>query len=200
LTIVSALLLAACTAHAQDTPAKDTTMPKPELSVKVGVNANSISGGSWDNSYKPGIVAGITAGMHKNRIGVRAEALVSTARYTSKDISDSVNGNGDFRAIYLNIPVLFECRVGSWLWVQLGPQYSNLIMVQKVSTFNIDPKIFFKSNEFSGVIGLEAKFPENILGGVRYVAGMSNMNNGAVAPSEKWQNSSIQVYLAYRFQ
>jgi len=177
----------------------DSTLPRIEFGVKLGVDLESISGSNtWEQSYKPGIAGGIFVGMHKHKIGVRLEILASTARYTSDSLVDSAGNKGDFRAVYINIPLLFEYRIIPNLLLLVGPQYSNLISIASVDGFSGDVKAFFRQSEFSGVIGLEGKLPKHLSVGARYIYGFTNLNNEAVSFStDKWRNSTIQLYAIY---
>ncbi len=183
-------------------PKKDSTIPKIEFGLKLGANFQSISGNTWNNSYKPGVVAGITLGMHKKKVGVRVEVLVGLSNYTSVIIRDSSGEKAEFRATYINIPVLFEYSFIPMLKLQAGPQYSNMISVKAVQGFDGDPKVLFKQSELSGVLGLEAKLPAHFSVGARYILGLSNINNNVytTSASDSWKNSTAQVYVGYSIQ
>ncbi len=129
---------------------------------------------------------------------MRAEILASAARYTSKSLTDSAGNKGDFRATYLNIPLLFEYRIIPDLVLLLGPQYSNMLSINSVDGFSGNVKSLFKQSEFSGILGLEWKLPKHFLVGGRYIYGFTDMNNEAVSFStDAWRNSTIQLYAGY---
>jgi hypothetical protein len=179
----------------------DSTLPKIEFGLKLGANLQTITGNVWDNSLKPAIAGGIYAGMHKNKIGVCIEVLAHTARYTSNGsaVIDSFGNKGDFRATYIDVPVLFEYNIFSLFWLQVGPQYSNLVSVKSLNNLQENGKVLFKSNEFSGVLGIEGRFPKNITGGLRAIFGLTDMNNQVVS-TDAWQNRTLQLYIAYRIK
>ena len=184
-------------------PKKDSALQKIEFGFKLGVNLQTISGSTWDNSYKGGIVGGITLGMHKKKMGIRAEVLINSSRYIAHNIIDSATRKEtDIRAIYLDIPVLFEYNIIPMLKLQIGPQYSNMMSAKSTNGLGGDPKVYFKAGEFSGVLGLEAKLPMHITAGARYILGLTNINNGVISipSSDSWKNSTIQVYVGYRIQ
>jgi len=176
---------------------KDTTSPKPEIGIKLGANFQSITSTDWIQAYNPGIAGGFFAGFHKNKVGIRAEILASTSHYQSVIAIDSDGTKGNFGMVYLNIPVLFEYKIIPCLSIQAGPQYSNLLSINKLSPLSSDPKVLFKSGEFSAVVGVEAKLPAHIIAGARYIYGLTNLNNGALISSETWQTRTIQIYAGY---
>jgi outer membrane immunogenic protein len=212
LTIISTTLLFTTHAGAQYLfNANDSTLPRIEFGLKAGVNMQTLTGETWDNSFKPGIAGGMYVGMQKNKVGVRVEILANTSRYTSKSITDSFGNHtytvtdsagdrGDFRATYLNIPLLFEYNVFSYFWLQAGPQYSIVMSVKNLTRYDGDPKVIFKQGELSGVIGIEARFRMHITGGLRYIYGFTNMNNDIVGSTDTWQNRTIQLFAAYRIK
>ena len=176
---------------------KDTTAPKPEIGFKLGANFQSITTSDWVQAYNAGFLGGFFVGLHKNKIGVRAEILASTAHYQSAIAIDSVGNKGNFNLIYLNVPLLLEYRVIPNLSILLGPQYNNVVSVTKLSTLDGDPKVLFKSGEFAAVLGVEGKLPHRIGIGARYIYGLTSVNNYAPFSNESWQTRSIQIYASY---
>ena len=212
LTIISTALLLSTHAGAQYLfNGGDSTLPKIEFGLKLGANLQKLTGDTWDNSFKPGIVGGMYVGMQKHKVAVRAEILVNTSHYTSGKVTDtagaitykvtdSAGNRGDFRATYLDIPLLFEYNVFSCFWLQAGPQYSIVMSVKNLTDYAGDPKVIFKQGELSGVIGLEARFPKHITGGLRYIYGFTNLNNDIVGATDSWQNRTIQIFAGYRIK
>ncbi len=203
--LLSGILFCSSVANAQSVPVVKS-LPKLDLGIKIGANFAQIGGDNWEQSYKPGIVGGITLGLHKKKIGVQAEFLVNTSHYTSTGLYDSVN-KGDFRALYFDIPLLFEYRVVGGkllpkLWLMAGPQFSNLISVTSLNSYAGDVKNSFKSSSFSGVLGAEMRYFKFTLG-ARYILGLTDVNNvssiNGTTAKQAWNNHSIQVYAGIRF-
>ena len=192
-----ALGLFTATAKAQNVPLK------ADLGVKVGANFTEVGGDHWVKTYQPGILLGAIVGVRKEKFGVQAEFLVNSARYTTKDLIDSVR-KGDFRATYFDIPVMVEYRImgGKLLpkvWVMAGPQFSGLMSVKSLNDFAGDAKSSFKSGYFAGVAGLEVRFMKFTVGG-RYVMGLTSINNQNVSTvKESWNTRTAQLYLGFRF-
>ena len=180
-------------------PKKDTTPPKVNIGVKLGANFQSVSGSLWDHGYQPGLTGGITVGMHKHKIGVRAEVLMSMSTFKSKAATDSIGDKSNVTAINIDVPVLFEYDVIRWLTILVGPQYSNILSAKDPNNLNQNPKLDFKGSSFSGVLGVEAKLPKHFTVGARYMLGFSNINNGILDQNEtdSWKTSAMQVYVGY---
>ena len=180
-------------------------IPKVDLGLKLGANFNQLHGNSFKNSYQPGIIGGAFVGVRMNKWGIRAEGLISSAKYTysfTKYTSAySTTQNGTFKNIYLDVPVLFEYKIISRLWAQIGPQFSNVISVSATPNppAGTDPKSYFKSG-FSGVLGLEARLPIHIVAGARYILGVTDIHNESLpGASGAWNTRTIQLYVGFRF-
>lgn len=203
--------------HRDSTMRKDSTLPKGEIGIKIGANTQSISGETWENSYNTGISAGFWARVHKNKIGLRIEALVSTFRLNSAMLTDSAGGKyyaigdsagnkGNFRGTYFDIPVVFEYSIIPKLIVQAGFQYSVLISLNKLTDINGSYITLFHQGELAGLIGVEVKLPLNISVGGRFKYGFSNVNNttenntAAAAFPGIWKTNAIQLYACYKIK
>ena len=193
LTALSAALLFSGNIQAQSIPgvSKVTKMlPKVDLGVKVGANFQTLSGNGLASSYNGGVVGGLFVGVHKNKMGVQVEGLIKTVKY-------SFNSGTDYNTISLDVPVMFEYKIFWHIWAQAGPQFSTII-----SAHNGDKNVKdqFNTTDFAGLLGLEAHLPGHINAGVRYILGVTNVNNeSASGVSGSWNNRSIQAYVGFRF-
>ena len=195
LTVLSATLLISSVANAQPVVGEVTKfIPKPVLGIKLGANFNQLSGSDFQKAYKPGILAGAFGGVEWKKFGFRVEAMVNSAKY---DFSYTGTQDGSFKNLYLDIPVLFELKVIPRLWLQIGPQYSDIMSVKNPDVDN--PKQYFKSSDVSGVLGLEARLPLHFVVGARYILGFSNINQSVSGYSETWNTRTIQLYVGFRF-
>ncbi len=200
LTALSATLLFANQANAQIPGVSKVTkaLPKVDLGIKVGGNFNQLAGTGFKKAYQPGIVGGVFVGVRKGKMGVRAEGLVSSAKYT---YTYTATTDGTFKNIYLDIPLLFEYKIIPRLWAQVGPQFSNVISVSADPNppAGTDPKSYFKSS-FSGVLGLEAKLPAHLVVGARYILGITDVNDVSFGTAGgSWKTRTIQAYVGFRF-
>lgn len=183
-----------------------------ELGIKFGSNTESISGNFWDNKYNTGICGGFWTRMHKNKVGGRVEILVSTFQINSgtlKDsagnpypaISDTSGNKGNFRALYIDIPVMFEYSVLPRLLLQAGIQYSHLVSLHNLTNISGNWQNFFKSGEFAALVGLEVKLPANFSVGARYRYGFGNLDNEEVSLfHDTWKTTAIQFFVGYKIK
>ena len=191
LSIILALFLCAATAVRAQVPVL-SAIPKFDLGIKGGVNYEQLNGPGVSTDYNPGFQGGIFIGVRKKRIGVQVEGLVSFSKY---NIADSVR-NGEFKATYINIPVLFEYKIIPLLWLQVGPQFSGIVSIKSPDNFVGDAKSLFSSSAASGVVGLELKTPLHINVGARYVFGLSNVNNFG---DDSWKQRVFEVHVGLAF-
>jgi len=196
LTALSAALLLTTQANAQIPGVSKVTkaLPKVDLGVKLGANFQQLSG-NLSKQYNGGVMGGIFLGVHKNRMGVQAEALVKSVKY---DISGTVQNNNTVtvNTVALDVPVLFEYKLFWHIWAQAGPQFTSLLSAKDGST---DVKNSFNSSDFAGVIGLEAHAPMKLNVGVRYVYGLTNINKSIPGITDAMRNRTIQLYVGFRF-
>ena len=169
-------------------------LPKVHAGVKLGANFDQLTGSSWSQSYKPGIVGGAFGQVTYGNFGIQAEVLANTAQYDFKDSFKT----GTFRAVYINVPVLLEYRVVPRIWVQAGPQFGNLVSMKSDNSTIADPKSYFNSSTVSGVLGVQATLPVHLVAGVRYIMGFTDVRNVS-STTEAWKNRTIQLYLGFRF-
>lgn len=210
--VIATGMFCAFSGYGQESPAPvvmtpDSLLPKPVFGVKAGANVQTITGNDWVRANNAGFTGGFFFGLHKNKVGVRAEILVNTTSYKSKYSMDSAGNIGDFNIAALQIPLMFEYQVIPWLSVQVGPQYTSILAVSKNAPFDADPKVMFTSGEFSAVLGVEGKLPYHLVVGGRYIYGLSNINNHSaisngtsIISDEAWYNRSAQIYVGYTFK
>ncbi len=172
-------------------------IPKFTLGVKVGANFQELnSKADFKQGYNAGLMGGLFAGVHWSKVGIKAEGLVKSASFAYTDGTTSI-GQGNVDVVYLDVPVLFEFNILPRLWVQVGPQFSDMLSAKSNGN---DVQSRFKTTDFSGVLGLEAKLPLHFSVGARYILGFADINNHSVAnANETWNNRSIQLFVGFRF-
>jgi Outer membrane protein beta-barrel domain len=195
LTVFSAALLFATSTFAQSIPgvSKVTNLvPKVMFGVKLGANFNGLSGATWDQASKAGVVGGLFLGLHKKKWGLQGEVLLHSAKFEVKGSS----GNSSAATLNLDIPVMFEYKIIPRIWAQIGPQFTSILSEKDNNTGTV--KNLIKTTDFSGVIGLQAILPLHLVASARYIMGLTNVNNRP-GSTETWNNRSIQISLGYRF-
>jgi hypothetical protein len=157
-------------------------VPSVDLGIKIGTNFDRISGTGWTGTYQSGYHGGMFVGFREQVLGVQGEALVVSGRYATSSGTNVKN-------LYLDIPGLFQIRLVSGLWFQVGPQYTLLLSSNQAGDN-------FKAGGFSGVTGLQFMLPLHLTLGGRYIFGISDWNN---IGGGSWKQTSVQLSLGLRF-
>lgn len=166
--------------------------------IKAGVNiANEAVSGSGI-TISPSSVAGFHGGIYLHakfgKFGLQPEAYYSMAgaKVTSSGVKDQVKTN------YISVPILLRYNVTDFINLHAGPQFG--ILMSAKETFNgttSDIKDQIKSGDFGLAFGIGFDLPMGFNGGVRYVAGMSNIDKSS-SSGTKTKNNIFQIYLGMR--
>lgn len=203
-TLIAALLFPLLTMAQDEAPPRRTHF---KAGFKVGANLTSLDADNWDNGYRVNFMGGFVLGVRANRLGLQAEALFVQNTYQTgtsgaqipgmlfQHIADSAR-QGSFRVSQLSVPVLVMLRLPGKVWLQAGPQYNHVLSVSEKNDLISHPEKLFKSEDISGVVGLEFMVGRHFSGGARYVFGFTDINNVAGA-KEAWKTKSIQLHLGY---
>lgn len=151
------------------------------LGVKGGLNFANVDMEGFDTDGKTGYHFGAFAEIGLAGIALQPELLFSTKGSDDTDLS------------YLEVPVLLKKNFAKVLNVHLGPQFGFLT---KAETDGVDVKEFVKSTDISLAVGAGLNLPAGLVGGVRYVYGLSDINDGLGA---EVKNRTIQVYVGWKF-
>ena len=186
-TLFTTLVIAITNINAQKLPIN--------IGVKLGTNLSGVNGTSLKGDFKFGYLVGAYADLNIGKIiAVQPELLFSQTTTTTANSSSIPN----FEALkkinlhYMSIAALLDYKVLPFIHAQLGPQVGTLLnSSQSITT---DAVKAFKSGDFSVVVGAEARFLK-FRGGLRYVVGLSNIND--LANQEKWKNQNVQIALSY---
>lgn len=192
-------------------PVVGSVMPvKFDLGLKLAANFSSINGVEWDKSSRVGLAGGAFFSVSRNRFGGQIEALFSRARYKGsglpfyKTLAADNNFNnaadsttkGDFIVSYLSIPVLLNVKVAGPLWVQVGPQFNNIVGVNDKEKLVKNTDDLFKTSDLSGVLGLQLNLA-NLRLGARYIVGLSDVSLSSA--SGAWKQRGMQLSLGFTF-
>jgi Outer membrane protein beta-barrel domain len=174
--------------------------------VKAGLNlANqkfSSDGVTVDSKVRPGLHAGLfLTAMINERFAIQPEVLFSMQG--SKLDFDAFDYNYDTYFNYLAIPLLARYNITDRISVHAGPQFGFLMSAEieisdGTQVIKYDVKDDYKTMEISGAIGGEIDIIGGLGGGVRYVFGLSNINEGGIDDNGKAKNSVFQIYLKCR--
>jgi len=177
--------------------------------IKLGANLTALNATHWDNGYKANFLGGVVLGVRAAKVGVQAEGLFVQTTYTTgtqgaqlpgmlyQNLADSAR-EGSFRLNQLSVPLLFMLRLPGGIWLQAGPQYNHTLSVNDKEKFLKNPEELFKSDDISGVVGLELLAGRHFTGGARYLFGFTDINNYEGA-KDAWKSKAIQLYIGYVF-
>ncbi|HRO42313.1 MAG TPA: outer membrane beta-barrel protein [Flavipsychrobacter sp.] len=184
-----------------------------DLGIKLGANFTNINGKYWENGYKANLLGGAFLGVNGKRLGVQLEGIFSQATFVTGDRfneiysdllqtgKDSIK-NGSFKVNYLSVPLLLNIKLFSRAVIQIGPQFSGVVMVNDRDELVKDAGELFKSS-FDGVIGLWLNLPARLNLGARYVIGLSNinksdgMNSAGQEIDDAWKHRTLQLHIGY---
>jgi hypothetical protein len=139
-------------------------------------------------------------------IGLEADILYSKEGTEESYMSGSSKINGVVTHNRLNIPVLFQYKALSGLYLETGPQAGLKLSVKGKYTDGVTTKNYdFTSNTnpllFSWCFGAGYKFSKNIPGlgiNLSYALGLNNLNKGTVNGG-KLTGSTLSLRLLYGF-
>ncbi|MFT3934375.1 MAG: porin family protein [Chitinophagaceae bacterium] len=173
-----------------------------QFGAKASFNFSNVSVSPKDagESYKftPGFnVGGLAAiGLTEN-FTLQPEVLFSMQGSKGKYTDGSTTVNSTLSLGYINIPVLAKYKTSSGFFAEVGPQLGFLVTAkQKTSGTSTDVKQYFKSTDFSGVLGVGYLSSMNLGVDLRYNLGFTNIAkdaNGSV------KNGVFQLGVFYLF-
>jgi len=172
--------------------------------VKGGVNANKITGQSYNSGFNYNYQLGAFMQFNfASRLGIQPEVnFVQTSSEFSNDpndIYDDIFRDGSQKKSklnYLEVPVLLNVSIGpsKRIKLQVGPAYGGLVK-QTVDSLKNSGDIY-KNADWSAIGGLWIQLPF-INMGARYKLGLSNIN--AIDDRQTWKNQAIQVFVGVTF-
>ncbi len=164
------------------------------LGVKAGAIGTKIDGQSFDNGYKLSYQGGAFAEVDfLGKIGIQPELLFSqtSSTYTKGNPSFPTSiSTEDVKLQYLSIPILIRYNFAKLFTLNLGPQYSILLIKNASGTDNVNSA--FKSGDVAVVAGLQAHF-SSLRVYARYVIGLTDLNGSNVANTGSWKSQQIQL-------
>lgn len=185
-----------------------------DFGIKLGANFSKMNGQYWNDGYKANYLGGLYFSINGGRVGAQLEGIFSQSTFeTGKNFHDLYGGlynnakdsliKGSFIVNYLSIPVLLNIKLFPRAIVQIGPQYSGLVSVKDKDALLKDAGNLFKGS-FDGVIGIWMKLPAHLNLGIRYVIGLSDINDTNYNSSatqakvnDAWKQRSLQLHLGY---
>ncbi len=158
--------------------------------IKGGLNFATITG---DNTSKDQTVTGFNFGAIaeikiSEKFSFQPELL-----YSGQGYDTGITTEGNIALNYLNIPLIGKYYVTKKLSLEAGPQIGFLLSTKGGSQ---NYKDLFKTTDFGVNFGLGYKLDSGLNFGVRYNAGLSNIND---VGSFKNKNGVLQFSVSYFF-
>ena len=179
---------------------------KPNLGLKFGADVYKTSGSHMDNEYRTFPYGGAYLGLEFGKISFNIEGLFTQTKLIAGNDFNTVyqgyiqNGkqqikNGEFQFTELSLPFLVGFKLMNALWVQLGPQYTNVVQMRDRDEVLTEMQKVYRDGYVSGVAGLKIQLPFKLHASGRYVLGITDRNNTNV--NERWSTSHWQVGLGW---
>lgn len=188
--------------------------------VKAGLNVANLTGDIEDANSLIGAHAGVFAEFKiSDKFSFQPELLFSMQGAKQKFSETEIIAGETYtyteeskeKLNYINIPLMAKYYAAEKFSLEVGPQIGFLMSAKNdyeyTETYagvsysesgSVDVKEFYKGIDFGLNFGVAYDFTENLLAGVRYNLGLSNIND--VGDSNyKIKNSVFQVSLGYRF-
>lgn len=161
---------------------------------KAGVNISNFQNSNYETDTKVGFHLGgfLNFGVGKI-LAIQPEVLFSTQGVKYTDVNQAKK---DFKANYLNIPVLVQLNTNGGLYLETGPQAGLLLTAE---TDDKTVKDIYKSLDWSWVFGLGFKSKIGLGLDARYNLGLTKVGD-KLTPTDfnpDGKNSVIQIGLFF---
>ena len=168
-----------------------------QFGPKAGINiSNFTSGtGSESNTLVGFHVGGFVSFQFGKSLAIQPEVLFSTQGAKYDDANTTIK---DFKANYLNIPVVAQLRMSGGLYLETGPQIGILLSAK---TDDETVKDLYNSLDWSWAFGIGLRSKMGLGVSARYNLGLTKVEDklSTTAFQPNGKNSVIQLGLFYAF-
>ncbi|MEQ9423400.1 MAG: porin family protein [Cyclobacteriaceae bacterium] len=163
---------------------------KVEIGLKAGLNSSTLSFEDSDieSQAKNTFHGGIYTLIKVAKIGIQPEILYSPRK---NDVDFGI-GDLEQKNVYLDIPIMVKLYLAAGINLQAGPQFGILTSAESAGE---DVKDNLKGADVSAALGLGWDAPFGLQANVRYLLGVSDINDGA---GDSIKNRTFQVSVGYR--
>jgi len=165
-----------------------------QFGPKAGVNISNFQSGNYENNTLVGFhLGGFVSFAAGKTFAIQPEVLFSTQ---GTKIEDATNPHKEFKANYLNIPVLVQLRTSGGLYLETGPQ-AGLLLTAKTDDESV--KDLYKSLDWSWVFGLGFRSKIGLGLDARYNLGLTKVGDKLTTSDFQpdGKNSVIQIGLFF---
>ena len=165
-----------------------------QFGPKAGVNIANFSNGDYTNNTRVGFhLGGFVSLAAGKTFAIQPEVLFSTQGTKIDDANSPVK---EFKANYLNIPVLAQLRTNGGLYLETGPQAGLLLTAE---TDDESVKDLYKSLDWSWVFGLGFRSKLGLGLDARYNLGLTKIGDSGTEFEKNAKNSVIQIGVFFAF-
>jgi len=170
-----------------------------KMGAKAGLNFSTLTGDAEDaemlTSFHLGLIAEFPL---SEKFSFASEVLYSIQGASFND--DGLEGDGEFKLDYIQIPLMAKYYVTDGFSLEAGPQIGFLTS-SKLETEDeeVDTEDLFSSFDYGLNFGLGYKLPGGIFFQGRYNLGLANILDSDEFGDDKSQNSVIQISIGYMF-
>jgi hypothetical protein len=180
-------------------PASEPT-PFFQGGIRAGMNLTKISGLSFDQSYRVNYLFGGYACLNLGGLfGLQPELLLSQiSTTTGTGFTDLYSNIGTIdlgrpHLDYLSIPILLNFG-GDQIKFQLGPQFG--ILTNSNESFWTNGRQAFTNENYAFDLGVWINLPLRLSVSVRYVIGLTDINN--INNLDNWKTQELQIGVGFR--
>lgn len=160
--------------------------------AKGGVNFTNMTSDSFDEkNSRTGFHLGLLAEIPvTSRFSFQPEVLYSTQGTETTGTVGNATWTGDFRADYIQVPVMAKFYIIDGLALEVGPSF-NFLVEEDVTITGAPGSItsgtdVLRDFEFGGALGLSLRFARTFFASARYTQGFSD-----AFESSEWQGDSV---------
>jgi hypothetical protein len=171
--------------------------------IRLGVNLANQKLEALGISVTPDSKLGLLGGLYLTANVTDKFAIQPELTFSSMGSKDTSDGEEFVAKLnYLSLPVLLRYNITENINIHVGPQLGFLLSAKgEVDGDSEDIKDQYKGIDFGAAVGLGVDFGK-FNGGLRYVAGLSNINDiGEIDGFDldlSVKNNSFQIFVGYR--
>src|SRR6187549_1428070 len=136
------------------------------LGIKAGANFANVNSDDFDTNSKTSYHAGVYANIAlSEKWGITPEVLWSSQ---GGDINDV-----EFNTNYVTVPIMLRWHIIDLISIEAGPQFNILTSAEQDGVDVLDQ---LKSPSYSAAFGALVHLPLGFNGGIRYVAGLTDIS------------------------
>jgi hypothetical protein len=166
---------------------------KVEIGLKGGLNSSTqqVDDPSLVVNSATAFHAGLYGLIKITKFGIQPEILYSPQK------NEQVQGGTVTKQtnVYLDIPIMMKLYLAAGVNIQAGPQFGILTSAEEAGATNEDD---LKNSDLSIAVGAGWDAPFGLQANVRYIIGLSDINDDKAAIQGAIKNRTLQFSLGYR--